>query len=298
MKVLITGISGFVGVRLARRLRAAGHALAGTYIRERPELEGIELHEADLLDPAALDATFAAARPDGVIHLAGLAHVGDSWRQMADYFRVNVLGTENLVRAAAGCPTVVASSAEVYGLVPEEEQPMTEERQVAPQSPYALTKAAAERVALASGARVVRSFNLVGPGQSAQFALPSFARQLAAIAAKRSEPVLAVGNLDARRDFLHVDDGVEGYEQVLQSGTDGEVYNLGSGRARSIREMLDLLVEVSGIRVSTRVDADRWRPVDLPLLEADASRLRALGWKPHRAVREALEELWVEASAS
>lgn len=298
MKVLITGISGFVGLRLARRLCAAGHEVVGTYIRERPELEGVELHEADLLDGAALGATFEAARPDGVIHLAGLAHVGESWRQMAEYFRVNVLGTENLVRAAGDRPTVVASSAEVYGLVPEEEQPMTEERRVAPQSPYALTKAAAERVALATGARVVRSFNLVGPGQSAQFALPSFARQLAAIAAKRSEPILAVGNLDARRDFLHVDDGVEGYERVLLSGLDGEVYNLGSGRARSIREMLDLLVEVSGIKVSTRVDADRWRPVDLPLLEANASRLRALGWEPHRGVREALEELWAEASAS
>jgi GDP-4-dehydro-6-deoxy-D-mannose reductase len=298
MKVLITGISGFVGARLARRLRRTGHRVVGTYIRERPELEEIELHEADLLDRAALDATFAAAQPDGVIHLAGLAHVGESWRQMDEYFRVNVLGTENLVRAAAGRPTVIASSAEVYGLVPEEEQPMSEERRVAPQSPYALTKAAAERVALATGARVVRSFNLVGPGQSAQFALPSFARQLAAIAAKRVEPVLAVGNLDARRDFLHVDDGVEGYEHVLLSGVDGEVYNLGSGRARSIREMLDLLVEVSGIKVSTRVDADRWRPVDLPLLEANASRLRALGWEPHRAVREALEELWVEVSTS
>lgn len=298
MKVLITGISGFVGLRLARRLCAAGHEVVGTYIRERPQLEGVELHEADLLDGAALGATFEAARPDGVIHLAGLAHVGESWRQMAEYFRVNVLGTENLVRAAGDRPTVVASSAEVYGLVPEEEQPMTEERRVAPQSPYALTKAAAERVALATGARVVRSFNLVGPGQSAQFALPSFARQLAAIAAKRSEPILAVGNLDARRDFLHVDDGVEGYERVLLSGLDGEVYNLGSGRARSIREMLDLLVEVSGIKVSTRVDADRWRPVDLPLLEANASRLRALGWEPHRGVREALEELWAEASAS
>jgi GDP-4-dehydro-6-deoxy-D-mannose reductase len=233
-----------------------------------------------------------------VIHLAGLAHVGESWQRMHEYFQVNVLGTENLLNAAAGIPVVVASSAEVYGLVPEEEQPLAEDRPVAPQSPYALTKAAAERIALAAGARVVRSFNLVGPGQSAAFALPSFARQLAAIVAGRHAAVLAVGNLDARRDFLHVDDGVEGYERVLVSGAEGEVYNLGSGRARSIREMLDLLVEVSGAKVSTRVDADRWRPVDLPLLRADAARISRLGWAPRRTMREALEELWAAARSS
>jgi GDP-4-dehydro-6-deoxy-D-mannose reductase len=296
MHLLVTGVGGFVGSRLARLLLARGERVSGTFFEEVPQAAGVTLYEANLLDAAAMAAAVQAAAPDAVVHLAGLSHVGESWNRMADYFRVNVLGTENLLAAAAGRRVVVASSAEVYGGVPEAEQPIAETRTLDPRTPYALTKAAAERLALAQGAVVARSFNLVGAGQSARFALPAFASQLAAIAHGGREPVLRVGNLAARRDFVHVDDGALAYRLLAESGLPGEVYNLATGRAFSVREALDRLMSISGVEARVEPDPARMRPVDLPLLLGDAGRLRALGWQPRHGLDDALAELWAEAS--
>src|SRR5258708_867630 len=247
MHLLLTGVGGFVGSRLARLLLAHGDRVSGTFFEEVPRVPGVTLYEADLLDAAGMAAAVRTAAPDAVVHLAGLPHVGESWPRMADYFRVNVLGTETLLAAAAGRRVVVASSAEVYGVVPESEQPIGEQRQLDPRTPYALTKAAAERLALGRGAVVARCFNLVGPGQSARFALPAFAAQLAAIARGEREEVLRVGTLSARRDFVHVDDGAEAYRLLAERGRPGEVYNLASGRAFSLAEALDRLVAIAAI---------------------------------------------------
>jgi GDP-4-dehydro-6-deoxy-D-mannose reductase len=292
MRYLVTGASGFVGSRLVGRLAAAGEEVTGTYLGRPPRLPGARLREIDLRDHEALATAVEEADPQVVIHLAGLSHVGESWQALADYFQINVLGTENLLRAAAGRRVVMASSAEVYGLVPEDEQPLSEDRRLAPQSPYALTKAAAERLVQPSGGIVVRSFNVVGPGQAANFALPAFAAQLAAIHAGKQEAVLKVGNLAAQRDFLHLDDAVDGYLAVAARGADGEVYNLGSGEAHSIGDMLERLVGVSKVAARVEIDPQRFRPVDLPLLQADAGHLRELGWLPERGLDAALEELW------
>lgn len=295
MRVLISGISGFVGSRLADHLTSGGNEVAGTYIHETPSLVGVELYEADLLDLSALQRVVEGFQPEVVVHLAGLSHVGESWSHWGEYFRVNTLGTENLLRAAKGVRTVAASSAEIYGQVPEEEQPIAEDRAPAPQSPYAMTKAAAERLALMQGAVVVRSFNIVGPGQAPNFALPSFAGQLAAIQRQERAPVIRVGNLAARRDFVHVDDAVGAYELLLERGDPGEIYNLGRGQAYGIGEALERLVVVSGIDAAVEVDPDRVRPVEIPLLLADIDRLRALGWSPTRTLDDALEDLWATA---
>jgi GDP-4-dehydro-6-deoxy-D-mannose reductase len=299
MHLLLTGVGGFVGSRLARLLLAHGERVSGTFFEEVPRAPGVTLYEADLLDAAAMAAAVRAAAPDAVVHLAGLSHVGESWTRMAEYFRVNVLGTENLLAAAAGRRVVVASSAEVYGVVPESEQPIGEQRRLDPRTPYALTKAAAERLALAHGAVVARCFNLVGPGQSARFALPAFAAQLAAIARGEREAVLRVGNLSARRDFVHVDDGAEAYRLLAERGRPGEIYNLASGRAFSLAEALDRLVAIAaiaGVPARIEIDPERVRAVDLPLLAGDAGRLRTLGWEARRGLDEALADLWTEAS--
>ena len=269
--------------------------MSGTYIGDTAIPPGVTGYEADLLDGTALAHAVRVAAPDAVVHLAGLAHVGESWKRQQEYFRINVQGTENLLAAAAGMQVVVASSAEVYGVVPEAEQPIRESRPVAPSSPYAQTKAAAERLALASGAVVVRSFNLVGAGQSKSFVLPGLAAQLARIARHRQEPVLWVGNLEARRDFLHIDDGVEAYRLLAAAGRAGEVYNLASGRAWSIREALDRLLTISGVQARVEIDPKRLRANDLPLLLGDAARLRAVGWAPRRTFDEALAGLWAAA---
>lgn len=293
MRVLITGVSGFLGGRLARRLQARGDTVVGTTLGEpMAPLDGVQTVELDVRDEASVHQTIEDADPELLFHLAGLTQVGGSWERMAEYYQVNVEGTAHVVRAAAGRRIVFASSAEVYGQVPEADQPITETRAVAPRNPYALTKAAAELMVEGVGGRILRLFNIVGPGQSPRFALPSFARQLKAIARGSEDGSLEVGNLEARRDFTHIADAVEGFLLVADRGEAGGIYNLGSGEARSIREALDLLMEVAGIRAKVTVDPERLRPVDVPLQRADAGRLRALGWSPQRDLRQALTELF------
>ncbi|HYG64456.1 MAG TPA: GDP-mannose 4,6-dehydratase [Thermoanaerobaculia bacterium] len=298
MHFLITGIGGFLGTRLARHLLAQGDRVSGTFLETRPDFDGVDLFEADLLDTAALRRAVDESAPDVVVHLGALSHVGESWKRIPDYFRVNVLGTENLLAAVGrrgGRRVLVASSAEVYGIVPDERQPIGEDEGLDPRSPYALTKAAAERLALAAGAVVVRSFNLVGPGQSPIFALPAFAMQLAAIsrgARGEQEPVLRVGNLSARRDFAHVDDGVAALRLLAEKGEPGGIYNISTGKAVSIGEALERLMAVSGVQARLETDPERIRPVDIPLLAGDPSRLRALGWEPRRTLDDALADLW------
>lgn len=310
MRLFITGIGGFVGTHLARYALehgdgGQGDRVSGIHLgpaRHLEDLEGkLRLAEVDLLDRPALARAVREARPEAVVHLGGLSQVGASWDHMSEYFRVNVLGTENLLEALAEhapeARVVLASSAEVYGRVPEDEQPITEERPLDPRSPYALTKAAAERLGLGGSERllVVRSFNLVGPGQSPRFALPAFAHQLAAIHRGEREPVLKVGNLGARRDFLHVADGAAAYHLLAQCGEPGETYNLASGRAVSVGEALERLLAVSGVEARVEEDPDRLRPVDLPLLQGDDSRLRRLGWEPLRSLDDAVADLWRES---
>jgi GDP-4-dehydro-6-deoxy-D-mannose reductase len=295
MRVLVTGASGFVGTRLVRHLEASGHEVWGTVLDPPGEGPGRDrLLELDLRSADAVERVLDEVAAEAIVHLAGLSHVGRSWSALAAYYQANVVGTRNVLAAGAGARIVVASSAEIYGLVPQQEQPIAETREAAPQSPYALTKAAAELLALPAGAIVVRSFNLVGPGQSTDFALPTFAEQLALIHRGRQEPVLAVGNLAACRDFLHVDDALTAYALLLERGEPGSIYNLGSGSACSIEEALHRLMMHSGVRARIEQDPGRLRPIDIPLLVSDCSRLQALGWRPQHDLDTALAALWTD----
>lgn len=292
MRLLITGASGFVGSRLTRHLVGHGDEVKGTVFGAERSVHPCEVFQADILDGAALAAAVKAADPEAILHLAGLSHVGASWDRIPDYYRVNIEGTRNVLAAAGGRRVVLASSAEVYGKVPERDQPIAEPTPLDPRNPYAMSKAAAELLVLEQGGVVMRSFNLIGPGQAENFALPSFARQLAAIRDGNRDPVLQVGNLEARRDFLHVDDALPAYRLLASEAAPGQAYNLGSGSALSIREVLDLLLEVSGVDAQTEMDPERFRPVDIPLTCADISKLGGLGWGPRRGVERALRDLW------
>ncbi len=297
MRVLISGISGFVGRHLAAELAAAGAKICGFSSDPVRAYGDARVFQADLLDPPGLDHIIAQCDPEVIVHLAGLSHVGESWKRPGDYLRVNFEGTGNLLRAAAGRRLIYASSAEVYGNVPEDEQPIREDRPLAPRSPYAMTKACAEHIVRDSGAIVARSFNAVGAGQAPTFALPSFAAQLAAIRRGDSEPVLRVGDLSPRRDFIHVVDVVAAYRVLVESGEPGEVYNIASGEAASIAEVLDHLRAASGVEARIQREEARVRPVDIPLLRGDNRRLRALGWATERSLELALSEVWQEALA-
>ncbi len=296
MHILITGIAGFVGLRLTRLLLERGDRVSGTYLEARPDLEGVDLYEADLVDRAAMERAVRTARPDAIVNLAGLSHIGESWgwQTMPDYFWVNVAGTENVMFAAGAAQVrrvVIASSADVYGAVPEAEQPIREDRRVAPQTPYALTKAAAERIAAAHGAVIVRSFNLIGPGQAPKFALPSWAAQLAEIG-RGERDALEVGDLSTARDFVHVDDGAAAYRLLAEKGSPGGVYNLATGKATRMREALDRLIAIAGVPATVKEGVYPPRPFDIPCLSGDPSRLRALGWTPERTLEDALTDLW------
>ncbi len=297
LRILVTGATGFVGRRLVGRLAAAGHRVGAVAIDEHQLSAAADRFAVDIRDAGALTEVVARFAPDRIVHLAALSHVGESWRRIPDYFAINVLGVEHVLTAAGGCPLLFMSSAEVYGLVPDEEQPIPERREVSPRTPYAMTKAAAERLVLAAGATVVRSFNLIGAGQAASFALPSFAAQLAAIE-RGAEPLLAVGNLSARRDFVHIEDAVTALARLAEEPHPGEIFNLASGVDHSIAELLERLIALSGLAVCCREDPEKLRPVDVPRLCGDAARLRALGWEPQRGVDAALADLFAEARAA
>jgi GDP-4-dehydro-6-deoxy-D-mannose reductase len=300
MRALITGITGFVGSHLAQRLAERGHEVFGlAHGPAPPQLAAFEVRQLDVADQTALQAAVQEIDPQLIFHLAGLAHVGASWQRPGDYLRVNFAGTRHLVAAALklhpGSPPpriLFASSAEVYGQVPPEEQPLEESRQVEPRSPYAMTKACGEVLVAENQGIVVRSFNAIGPGQSRQFALPSFAWQLAQIQLGRQEPVLRVGDLSPRRDFLPIEDAIEGYLLLAEKGVAGETYNLASGKTLSIGEALALLQRISGVEAEVRTDQELMRKIDIPLLLGDIRKIEALGWRPRHGLEETLADLW------
>lgn len=315
VQVLVTGAGGFVGQHLIRELLAGGRTVFGGTQDGAPPADGVlTTEEAGRVCWVAMDVTsgdsVAAAversRPAQVFHLAGQSSVARSFSRPVDTWDVNATGTLRLTCALAeaglrGARVLLAGSADVYGAVPEAEQPIREDRPLNPASPYAASKAAAEMVARQSSACggpavvIARSFVHTGPGQDSRFAIPSFAHQLAAVRAGRREPTLRVGNLSVRRDVLDVRDVVRAYGCLVERGEPGEVYNVCSGEAREMRAMVEEMIELSGTGARIEVDPERFRPVDLPLLVGDGSRIRALGWKPEIPLRQTLSDLLADA---
>jgi len=299
MRALVTGAAGFVGAYLVRSLAEDGAEVFGGTPEADPRQRGeVSWLTLDVTSADSLSAAMEAARPDVVFHLAAQASVGASLNDAEGTWLVNATGTLRLLQAVGDAARVlIVSSAEVYGAVPEAEQPLRESRALRPCNPYAASKAAAEMLAVEASlsgrcdAVVARSFNHTGPGQDARFSLPSFARQLAAIGRGEGEPVLRVGNLSARRDFLDVRDVVRAYRVLAERGARGEVYNVCSGQARSIRSLVDEMVSISGTGARVEVDEARVRPVDVPVLRGDPARLHALGWAPEIPLERTLADL-------
>lgn len=297
MRVLVTGASGFVGRRLLPRLRRAGHDVLGTD------------RETDVTRTEALAAAMARRPPQAVIHLAALSSVARSMREPDACYRINYLGTRALLEAVAdtapAARVLLVGSADAYAATEPADAPLDESTPLRPRSPYARTKAAGEllgRLARANGLDVVcvRAFNHTGPGQSDAFVVPAFARQIAAIASGRAEPVLRVGNLDSIRDFLHVDDVVEAYVRLLDPRVPAAVYHVASASGVSIGQLLEGLLRLAGVEARIEVDPARFRPTDW--LVGDATRLRrATGWRPRVALDVLLEDVyadWREREAS
>jgi GDP-4-dehydro-6-deoxy-D-mannose reductase len=256
----------------------------------------------DVTNPTALLAAVSEAAPDAIYHLAALTHVGQSWAEPLRVLEVNVIGTGALLAAARECGTdpriLVTSSAEVYGAVTDPSLlPLRETSPTAPLTPYAASKLAAEALVsqayLGHGQRVitVRPFNHIGPGQSPNFAVPALAKRIVE-AERTNAPTIPVGNLSARRDFTDVRDVVRAYRLLIESGEDGAVYNVCSGHDVSIEEIADGLLTLAGTRLEFEIDPALVRPVEVPVLRGDRSRLSAAtGWKPEIELHQTLGDV-------
>jgi GDP-4-dehydro-6-deoxy-D-mannose reductase len=258
--------------------------------------------ETDLDDASSVASVLDRVQPDRIIHLAGQSSVGQSWRDPGATLRTNVLGIVHLLDALRGrglTPRVlVVGSAEEYGRVEEKDVPLRESAPLRPSSPYAVSKAAQGLLALQhsepGGLSVIvtRTFPHTGPRRGEGFAESSFARQLAEIEIGKRPAVIEVGNLDAVRDFSDVRDVVRAYWALLESGSPGEAYNVCSGRGVSIRELLETLIRLSGLSVEVRVDPERLRPADIPVLVGNPAKLRAAtGWTPRLELERTLADL-------
>jgi GDP-4-dehydro-6-deoxy-D-mannose reductase len=292
MRAVVTGGLGFVGRHLVAHLLAGGDEVI--------TLDHNGAHPVDILDGPAVAEALLTAAPDAVYHLAGWADVGSSWSDPVSALRVNAEGTLHVLRAceAAAVPRVLAvASADVYGVVTPADLPLTEASPLRPTSPYAASKAAADALALQAflghglGVIRVRPFNHLGPGQSESFVAPALAARIAR-AERDGLDTIRVGNLSARRDVTDVRDVVRAYRLLVERGEPGEVYNVCSGQDIAIQELADLLVALARRPITLEPDSSLLRPVDLPLLRGDASKLRgATGWRPELLVEQTLADL-------
>jgi GDP-4-dehydro-6-deoxy-D-mannose reductase len=258
-------------------------------------------HRGDLLADGALGAAVAAARPDAVVHLAGQSSAAISFERPVETYRTNAVGTWMLLEAvrvhAPGGRVLVVGSGEAYGPQPEGSR-VAEDAPFRPVSPYALSKAAADALADSfarrHGVAVIRtrSFGHTGPGQSPTFAIPSFARQIAAIEAGRAQPVLRVGNLAVTRDLTDVRDVVAAYLALLERGLPGRAYNVCRGAGVRLDEVVRRLVERAKVPLQVEVDPSRVRPADLPWLVGEPRAIeRDTGWSAGTPLDRTLDDV-------
>ena len=278
MRAFVTGGQGFVGPWLVEHLESCGDDVV------------VSGPEVDITVPDAIGGAMEGSRPDAVYHLAAQSSVGSSWSDVGQTFAVNTLGTVNVLEAARACAerprVLLVSSSEVYGAVHPDELPVSEDAPFRPSTPYAASKAAAEMAGIQAwtgrGLEVVRvrPFNHTGPGQQPQFVVPALAHQIIE-AAERGAATLQTGNLKVSRDLSDVRDVVRAYRLLVEGGEPGEVYNVCRGESVAIEDLAHRLLELAGVDLALQVDPERVRPVDVPDMRGDATRLRdQTGWQP------------------
>ncbi|MGH9296958.1 MAG: GDP-mannose 4,6-dehydratase [Acidimicrobiales bacterium] len=287
MRAYVTGGLGFVGGWLREHLETSGD-----------DVKIVDM-DVDVTDADQVRDSIVGNAPEVVYHLAGLAHVGRSWTDPGPTFAVNALGTLNVLQGAAACDVpprvILVSSAEVYGSAGRE--PVNEKAELRPVSPYAASKVAAEFLGLQAflgrGVPVirVRPFNHVGPGQAPDFVVSALAKRIVE-AEQAGGGDVAIGNLEARRDFTDVRDVVRAYRLIAEHGEPGEVYNVASGSALAVSDVADRLVALAAVPVRLVQDPSLVRPVEVPVFLGDASRLvEATGWAPQVPLEKTLADV-------
>ncbi len=311
MKALITGVGGFVGNHLARHLLDQGdtEVVGTTYLAPEayPDLASfdMELRQVELTDDDAVRRLLDETRPDHIYHLAAQSFVPESFESPWDTLSNNIKAQLSIILAMIklDLPSrlLVVGSAEIYGPVSPDDIPIDEQQPLRPPSPYSVSKVAQDMLGLqyfiSHNLPIirVRPFNQIGPGQSKRFVAPAFASQIAAVEAGQQEPVLYVGNLDAKRDFTDVRDMSRAYRVVMTLGEPGAVYNIGSGQAHSIREVLDILLDMSDAAIDVEPDPARMRPTEVPIFVCNPARIRATtGWEPTYSLEQTLADVLAE----
>jgi GDP-4-dehydro-6-deoxy-D-mannose reductase len=307
MKVLITGIAGFVGSHLAELLLKKRYEVFGICLacesRENVEKIKKKLHlfNCDITNFDQLSRLVKRINPDQIYHLAALSSVGESFSHPKDYIETNVRGTLHLLEIVRTLKKpikiLVVGSSDMYGIVKPKEVPITEERTLLPVSPYGVSKATGDLLAYqyfkSYGVYAVRTraFNHTGPRQRTGFVIPDFVSQIAKIEKGLLPPVLKVGNLSTKRDISDVRDVVKAYVALMSKGKQGEAYNVCSQQAHSIINLVKILLSLSKKKIRVEVDEKRNRPAEIPILLGDNSKIRkTTGWRPKIPIEKTLED--------
>ncbi len=308
-RILITGLTGFVGSHLAEFLLGKSSYEVYGILRWRSKLEniahikrGLHLHECDLRDAAAVTEVIRAIRPSVVFHLAAQSFVHTSWRAPSETLSTNILGQVNLLEAirlhAPKAIIHIAGSSEEYGLVLPSELPIKETNPLRPLSPYAVSKVTQDLLGFqyfrSYHMRIIRtrSFNTTGPRRGEVFAESNFAKQIVEIDRGLKPPVIRVGNLEAKRDYTDVRDIVRAYHLAVTKGVPGEVYNICSGQTHRMYDVLHLLLRLSRVKARIRLDPSRIRPSDVAVLRGDNTKFtRLTGWRPTIPFTQTLTDL-------
>lgn len=307
-KILITGISGFAGHYLAELLLSFPDSeIHGTYhsddglTRLGDLARKLILHKADLTEEEQVSALISEVRPDQIYNLAAQTSPGESIKNPAKTLTTNMLSQLYLFTAVKEfvpeSRVLAVSSGDIYGGVKADDLPVDEDTPLRPGNPYAVSKITQDYLALefylADKLSIIRArpFNHMGPRQQPKFVVPMFAKQIADIEKGQQEPILKVGNLNARKDFTDVRDIVKAYALLMEKGEPGEAYNIGSGKSHGIQEILDILLSFSDAKISVEVDKFLYRPVDSPDIYCNYAKLENLtGWKPEIPLENTLKE--------
>lgn len=299
-KVLIFGVGGFVGSYLSKEFLNNGYTVYGSDKQKGIMLpKEVVFVQAELLDGENIERIIKEIEPNIVVNLAAISSVGASWSIPQTAMQVNVVGALNIMEAVKKlknkAKVMFIGSSEEYVIT---DKPINEECELNASNPYGISKVTQEKFAKLYREQYnmqiycVRPFNHTGVGQRDSFVLPSFCKQVAEIEKSGKSGIIRVGNLKVKRDFSHVKDVVRAYRMIVESGSCEKIYNIGSGTAYSLENMLEYIVGFSKQKIKIEIDQSRFRPTDQPIICCDCSRITSeLGWTPKYTVFDALNEM-------
>lgn len=303
MKILIIGIEGFVGWHFVNLMKKTKEFVVyGTYLKKPDNISDVILYKQDITNEHSLNKLINEIKPNVIVHLAAQSSVSTSWKDPILTVNVNIIGVINVLNAvkkySSKTRVLLVGSSEEYGKVSIEDYPINELCNTYPSNIYAVTKLTQSHLGRiyheAYGLDIImtRSFNHFGPYQSSNFVISDFCKQIAEMEIHpKKNKCLKVGNLNVSRDFTDVRDIVEAYLLLIENGTAGEIYNVGSGEGRNLNKMLEIILSKSPLDPKIVIDQDKYRPIDVPEVYADISKLKsATNWSPSYSLEETIED--------